>query len=56
MFEKTFEKILNKKENVYFNDGSSGFINRVLNPLNAISSATGFFEKIIQHFKRFIEY
>lgn len=32
LFEYTFEKILKKRSNCYFNDGSRGFINRTLSP------------------------
>lgn len=32
LFEYSFEEVLKKRGNCYFNDGSRGFINRVLNP------------------------
>lgn len=47
MFEKTFQNILNEKTNCYFNDGSSGFINRTLNAqnFNLSISRTGYLDK-----------
>ncbi len=32
LIEYTFEKILSERSNCYFNDGSRGFINRILSP------------------------
>lgn len=44
LFEDIFESIIDERENCYFNDGSSGFIKKVLNPnwYNLIISLSGY--------------
>lgn len=47
LFENTFEKIINEYSNCFFNDGSMGFMNKVLNPnwYNLVISQMGYNDK-----------